>query len=87
VRGGKTVMPPILSENITAIPMKFTWMIHTSFVNTSITVNILLYMMIKTLYINVVQFPASVLEHIMNEIWKLKTNCNHTFVEFILIEI
>jgi hypothetical protein len=65
-------MPPIfVSENVIAVTVKFTWMIHTSFEIMRIlfhrvcaVFNTLLPTLNKTLYTSVVKFPASTSEHI-----------------------
>jgi hypothetical protein len=66
--------PNFFSENLTAITMTFTWMIHTSFAimmlffhKVSIIFNTLLLTLSKTLYTNVVKFPDSSLEHITSD--------------------
>jgi hypothetical protein len=73
VRDGTEVMTPVfLSENVIAITVKFTWVIHTSFAimrlffhRVSIIFNTLLPLLSKMLYTGVVKFPASALEHII----------------------
>jgi hypothetical protein len=65
------IKPPIFfSEKGTATTMKFTWMIHISFMimmlffhKVSIIFNTFLPVLIKTLYTTVVKFPASTSEN------------------------
>jgi hypothetical protein len=70
---GMNVMPPIFfSENVIALILKFTWMIHNSFAImrlffhiVSIIFDTVLPVLSKMLY-TIVKFPASTLEHIMS---------------------
>jgi hypothetical protein len=67
------------SENITAVTMKFMWMIHVSFANmrlffhkVSIIFNARLPTLSRTQYTSVVKFSASTLEHITSGTEKLQ---------------
>jgi hypothetical protein len=64
-------MPPSFSENVTAVTVKVTWMIHTSFAimmlffqKVPIIFSTLLPALSKTVYTSVVKFFASISEHI-----------------------
>jgi hypothetical protein len=77
-----------LSENVMAIRVKFTMMIHISFATmwlffhkVSVIFNISLTTLSKMLCTSVVKFPASTLEHITNGTRELQTNCDNTSVE------
>jgi hypothetical protein len=74
------VMPRniFFSQNVTAITIKFTKIIHALFaimklffLKVFIIFDTLLPTLNKTLYTNVVKFPASTLEYIMNSTRKL----------------
>jgi hypothetical protein len=73
--GTKAMAPIYFSENIIAITVKFTWMIHTSFAimrlffhRVSVIFNTLLPTFSKTLYTTVVKFPILTFEHIMKTV-------------------
>jgi hypothetical protein len=66
------------SENVIAITIKFTWIIHTSFAiirlflhRVSVIFNTLLPVLSKTLYTNVVKFPSPTSELITSSTTKL----------------
>jgi hypothetical protein len=74
--GGTKVMP-LVFFNVTAITMKFTWIIHTSFAivwlfshNVHVIFNTTEPILSKVLYTNVVKFPALTLEHITKTLFQ-----------------
>jgi hypothetical protein len=70
------------SEDVIAITMKITWMIHTSlaimslfFHKVSVIFNTLLPTLSKTLYTNVLKFPASTSERIAKTLFQFVVIC------------
>jgi GMP synthase PP-ATPase subunit len=82
MRGSMKVMrPSFVSENVITITMKFTCMIRTSFTvmrlffHKTVIFNTLLPLLSKMLYINVVKFFASTLEHISKTLFQFVVIC------------
>jgi hypothetical protein len=81
--GGTKAMPPILSQkNVTAVTMKFTWMIHISFAiiklffqKVCFIFNKLLLTLSKTLYTTVVKFPVSTSENVVKTLFQFAVIC------------
>jgi hypothetical protein len=75
--GGTKVMPPIFSENVIAVTMKFACVIQSTFAiirllfqTVSVIFNTLLPMWSKKPYTDVVKFPASTSEHITETLFQ-----------------
>jgi predicted secreted protein len=80
MKGGVEVMPPVFfHRNVFVITMKFTCMIHTLFYKVSIFFNTLLSILIKTLYTSVVNFPVSISENIIKNLFQFVAICKMAF--------
>jgi hypothetical protein len=84
--GSMKVMPPIFfSENVIAVAMKFTWMIHISFeimrlfFHKVAIFNMLLPTLKKVLHTIIVKFPVSTSEYIMKTLFQFVVICTMVF--------